>query len=71
MKEGVEFKQVYNEAIPIETINDWQMIETEIEVGQETESFYITQTDYIGDFLIDRFYFINMNTWQNCRYVNK
>ena len=71
MKEGDDFKQVYSTPVPQESLNDWQIVETEIDIGSATESFYITQTDYTGDFLIDRFYFTNIITWRNCRTVQK
>ena len=71
VKEGDDFKQVYSAEVPQERLNDWQIVETEIEIGSETESFYITQSDYTGDFLVDRFYFTNINTWLNCRTVQK
>ena len=71
MKEDDDFKQVYSTPVPQESLNDWQIVETEIDIGSATESFYITQTDYTGDFLIDRFYFTNINTWRNCRTVQK
>ena len=71
VKEGDDFKQVSGTLVPQESLNDWQIVETEIEIGSATESFYITQSDYTGDFLIDRFYFTNINTWLNCRTVQK
>ena len=71
MKEGDDFKQVYSTPVPQESLNDWQIVETEIDIGSATESFYITQTDYTGDFLIDRFYFTNISTWLNCRTLQK
>ena len=71
MKEGDDFKQVFSTPVPQESLNDWQIVETESDISSATESFYITQTDYTGDFLIDRFYFTNINTWRNCRTVQK
>ena len=71
VKEGDDFKQVFSTPVPQESLNDWQIVETEIEIGPVTESFYITQTDYTGDFLLDRFYFTDLNTWLNCRTVRK
>ena len=71
VKEGDDFKQISSTLVPQESLNDWQIVETEIEIGSETESFYITQSDYTGDFLVDRFYFTDINTWLNCRTVQK
>ena len=71
VKEGDDFKQVHSIQVPQDSLNDWQIVETEIDINSTTESFYITQTDYTGDFLIDRFYFVDMNTWLTCRTVQK
>lgn len=71
VKESDEFKQVYSTTVSQESLNDWQIVETEIDIGSATESFYITQTDYTGDFLVDRFYFTDMNIWRSCRTVQK
>ena len=37
---------------------EWSMIDVDFEVQQEDELFYLTFDDYMGDFMIDRFYFL-------------
>ena len=38
VKEGDDFKQVSSILVPQESLNDWQIVETEIEIGSATES---------------------------------
>ena len=62
-KRGDQFRQVYYQAV---SDSEWFLIDIDMEVESEDELFYLTFDDYIGDFMIDRFYFVKLDLWNQC-----
>ena len=66
IKRGNQYRQVFYQSV---ANVEWFTIDVDFEVQQEDELFYLTFDDYMGDFMIDRFYFLKSDQWNRCKEV--